>query len=154
MGSSQIPMLARFACAEQLTVISLFDSDPAGKKARADLGDQSTYKNISIEELKKGAVTIEDLTPRQLYLAAVGSFYSQFSWYKEFVNSEPEINVGIIDKLNKHFDKLEHPFDKTSVAREFLKQTKIKKEDSKAYISFSKLFEIVNKEKVQNNTIS
>ena len=139
MGSSHIAYLAKFATSEELKAISLFDFDNAGKKAIAEIKDEN-IKYLTINDLQKNAITIEDLIPKEAYIQATNSFYSKFSWYRKYEKQSGENYNGIIDGLRLDFDKFEKKIDKTSIAREFCKEMQEKQIIRTDYEGFARLF--------------
>ena len=140
--------MGKFAVSEGLKAVALLDSDAEGKKVMRKLKDESKLTVISIDQLKNGAITIEDLVPRSDYIDAVNSFYSKvkiadYKNYEEPDEGKPEAN-GIIAELKPHFEGLGYSLNKASIARELIQQLEIRQNDLPEYQAFTKLFELVS----------
>lgn len=152
MGALCVAYLAKFAVSEGLKTIALFDSDAEGKKVVSKLKNESKIIVKSVDGLKSGAVTIEDLVPRDRYIEAVNSFYSKIGIvdYEEYPKPQETEGKklkthGLIQELDSHFEAMGYSLNKVSVAKELIQQLDINEEDLPKYKSFVTLFDTVNK---------
>ncbi len=143
-GADCVDYLAGFALSEGLNAISLFDNDAEGKKCLAKAQKEVGRNSLSVDSLKKGTITIEDLIPEDVYIRAVNSFYKKFEKYKEYKNSENK-GIGIIERLSRHFKDIDMNFDKVSVSRELVQQLDTDELTLTQYEPFKNLFEMVSK---------
>jgi predicted ATP-dependent endonuclease of OLD family len=143
-GADCVEYLAKFALSEGLPSISLLDNDSEGKRSKAEIQKEKGINCLSVDDLKKGAVTLEDVLPEPIYVSAVNSFYSKFEKYVGY-KLDGNVTSGIINRLSCHFETVGLNFDKVSVARELIQQTAVDEQALPQYEPFKKLFEIVNK---------
>ena len=101
MGATCEEALTRFALSEGLAAISLLDSDSEGQRVARHLQKDSQIKLLSINYIKKDAITIEDLFPEETYINAFNQVYSRFDDFKEYIKGESaeDKGRGIVEKL-------------------------------------------------------
>lgn len=149
MGAPSVAYLAKFAVAEGLGAIALLDNDSEGKKVFKQIKDEQGITVKNVDQLKKGAHTIEDLIPRDQYIEAVNSFYKRIELpdFKEYSKpKEDKTKIkGIIPEIDIYFDKMGYSFDKVSVAKELIHRLDIRKENISEFESFVTLFELIDK---------
>lgn len=148
MGALCATYLGKFAISEGLKAIVLLDNDSEGKKVFSKLKSESGLTIRSVDQLKKGAITIEDLIPRDRYIDAANSFYSKIKIadYAEYDEPKEKTDVyGIIEELDRHFEAIGYSLNKVSVAKELIEHLEIKEKDLSEYEAFIKLFEMASK---------
>lgn len=144
LGATCEEALARLAVAEQLKSISLLDNDTEGKRIFKNLQKEKGLELITVDALKKEAITIEDLVPSNVYTKAVNAVYSTFKEYKQCDTVSDK--SGIVHGIREHLKGLGfEDIDKVAVARELINSLQITKENSAEYTAFDQLFTIVNK---------
>ncbi len=145
MGATCEESLARFASSEKLKAISLVDNDSKGKRVLKSLQKDKQIKCLSISNLKEDAVTIEDLIPKETYINSVNSIYSRFDDFKKYKDEEEDKTAGIVEKIDKHLEKLGYEFDKVAVAKDLIQNLEINQSTVSLYDPFKELINQINK---------
>ena len=127
-SASEIVPLATFMIGQELIVVSLFDSDTAGKSAEKKLREEwiTSYKDahartVLIKDVIQGkpAATIEDLFPEEYYLKKVRESHGRKLISKglsvDSVNLEE--SGPVLPRLNQCFQQIGVKFNKGSAAK-------------------------------------
>jgi predicted ATP-dependent endonuclease of OLD family len=143
MGATCEETLTRLALSEGLTAISLLDNDSEGQRVARHLQKDKQIKLLSIGDIKKDAITIEDLFPEDEYINAFNHVYSRFDDFKEYikVKSEDEKTKGIVEKLEKYLKSINYSkLDKVAVANSLITNLELNDKNISLYSSFQRLF--------------
>jgi len=143
--------LARFASAEKLKAISFLDNDLQGKRVLDRLRKDKLIQIISVNDLKKDAVTIEDLVPKEMYVKAVNSVYSRLDNRFVVYNKNDNIKTGIVEEIHKYLKTFDYELDKVAVARELISTLEINDKTKELFDPFTELFTRINKAAYTSN---
>jgi predicted ATP-dependent endonuclease of OLD family len=148
MGATCEEALSRFALSEKLPAISLLDNDAEGQRVARHLQKDKQIRLLMVNEIKKEAITIEDLFPENEYIKAFNRVYSRYDDFKEYKkeeNADEKIN-GIVQRLEKYLKSINYSkLDKVAVANELISNLELDNKSISNYSSFQGLFNIVNK---------
>ncbi len=146
MGATCEEALARFSLSEGLAAISLLDNDSEGKRVLRHLERDEQIRLISINKVKKDAVTIEDLFPDNSYITAFNSVYSKFDDFKEYIKeNKDEGKSGIVEKIEKHLKSIGYSkLDKVGVANKLIENLELNDKNISQYAPFRELFTVLN----------
>ena len=145
MGATCEEALAKLALSEELDAICLLDDDAEGKKAFSKLSKIPQLKLIKISDLKKSAITIEDLFPQEAYIKAFNDVSKEFNDdFKEFDVSK-EDKGGIVQVISKYSENSQYgKLDKVAVANKLINNLDITRINIGDYDCFKKLFVEIN----------
>jgi predicted ATP-dependent endonuclease of OLD family len=148
MGATCEEALARFAISEGLAAVSLLDNDSEGQRVARHLRKDKQIKLIMISEIKKDAVTIEDLFPEDDYINAFNQVYSRFDDFKNYFKGEKadKNGTGIVERLEKHLRNINYSkLDKVAVANTLIGNLELSDKNVSLYSSFQELFVALDK---------
>lgn len=152
-GASNVIYMGKFALSNKLNPIALLDSDENGKKAKSRAEEKKIpLKILMISEFKEDAFTIEDLLPRDKYIEAVNSSYSN-SLFSEYIKIDENLlskinwnDVGVAKVVCDHLEKYGYDMNKMMIIKHFITDLIINEKNVEEYESFIILFNRINYE--------
>lgn len=121
-GVSNVPTMVQIVKSEERPLVVFIDSDTQGNNAKKAVLNRGIRKEKikQVGDFRDGAITTEDLLPREYLNKAINSYISELADDDLLKKPEEEFSFqgdGVIDELKKHLDGTK--ISKLNIARHF-----------------------------------